>query len=171
MDDYTEQLTRNLQKYEELCKDLKKLRLKYVFLHDINNRQECLEKIEKCDNEISLLIEKIAQINKAYKESVNPSNELYSQLEELKQKHEDLNNKSKILHDALKLYIQIEELRTIMVNSGVQKAITKRDKNNKDIHKLFAEAKDMEELKVFIDAVCISIYHVPLLVALIISIK
>lgn len=158
-----EQVKNNLQEYKDLTEKLKKLKIENVFLLDIKSIKEYEEQIENTDNEISLLKTKIEQIDKEYGNSSN-SEKLLITLEEMKQAYNTLTKKIDILCDAWDLQTKIEELQDIIVRSALQPVVKKK---NEDIHSLLAEAKTEEELKDFINAVCISIYKVPLLVALI----
>ena len=160
-----EQVEHNLNEYKELSEKLKKLQLQNVYLLNIKNLGEYEEQIEKCDREISLLGDRLEKLNNEYNNSSSENSEqILSELKNLKQQYETLTKKSEILYDAWDLKTKIKELENIIVRSTLQPVAKKK---NEDIHSLLAEAKDMEELKVFIDAVCISFYKVPLLVALI----
>ena len=160
-----EQVKQNLQEYKELSVKLKELKLKNVFLLDIKNMQECEEQIEKCDSEISILKAKLESLNDEYNNSASQNlDKVIIELKELKQHYESLTKRSDILYDVLDLQIRIQELENIIVRSTLQPAAKRK---NEDIHSLLAEAKDTEDLRVFIDAICISFYKVPLLVALI----
>ena len=158
-----EEVERNLQKYKDLTSQLKELQLQNVFLLDINNLEEYKEQIEKSDTEISVLKEQLDKMNR--EDNLKSTNEqLLEKLKEMKKKYDYLTKKSEILYQAWNLKTKIKELEDAIVRSCVQ---SRAKKKNKDIHSLFNEAKNFEELKLFIDAACISFYHVPLLVALI----
>ena len=160
-----EQVENNLKEYKELSNKLKQLQLQNVYLLDIKSMEEYGEQIEKCDSEISLLGERLEKLNNEYNNSSSDNSEqIVSELKELKQQYETLTKRSDILYDAWDLQTKIKELENIIVRSTLQPAAKKK---NEDIHSLLAEAKDIEDLKVFIDAACISFYKVPLLVALI----
>lgn len=158
-----EEVERNLQKYKDLTSQLKELQLQNVFLLDINNLEKYKEQIEKSDTEISVLKEQLDKMNR--EDNLKSTKEqLLEELKEMKKKYDYLTKKSEILYQAWNLKTKIKELEDAIVRSCVQSTAKKK---NKDIHSLFNEAKNFEELKLFIDAACISFYHVPLLVALI----
>ena len=160
-----EQVEHNLKEYKELSEKLKQLQLQNVYLLDIKNLESYEEQIEKCDREISLLGDRLEKLNNEYNNSsLDNSEQILLELKELKQQYETLTKRSEILYDAWDLQTKIKELENIIVRSTLQPAAKKK---NEDIHSLLAEAKDIEDLKVFIDAACISFYKVPLLVALI----
>lgn len=159
-----EQVEHNLQEYKDLSDKLRKLQIENVFLLDIKNMEEYEEQIEKCDNDVSLLKSKLEKLNEDYNNSLNSSGQLVIELKQRKQEYERLIQKSEILYDAWELQVKIKESEDIIVRSILQPAAKRK---NEDIHSLLAEAKDLEDLKVFIDAACISFYKVPLLVALI----
>lgn len=158
-----EEVKHNLQEYKELTSQLKELQLQNVFLLDINSLDEYKEQIEKSDNEISLLKDRLDKIYLEDNSSCT-NEQLLEELQEMKQKYDYLTKISEILYQAWNLKVKIKELEDAIVRNCVQSSAKKK---NKDIHSLFNEAKNFEELKVFIDAACISFYHVPLLVALI----
>lgn len=160
-----EQVEHNLQEYKDLSAKLRELQVQNVFLLDIKSIEEYEEQIEKCDSEISLLGDRLSRLNDEHNaSSIEPSEQTLQELKEMKQKYELLTKKSEILYDAWDLQTKIKELENVIVRSTLQPAAKKK---NEDIHSLLKEAKNLEDLKVFIDAACISFYKVPLLVALI----
>ena len=154
---------RNLQEYKDLIEKLQELKNVNVFLLDIKSVKEYEEQIEKVDNEISVLKTKMEQLINEYNHSLNPEQYL-APLKEIKETYNSLINKSEILYDAWNIQTRIIEMEDAITKSVTQFAVKKK---NEDIHALLSEAKDEDELKAYIDAVCISIYKIPLLVALI----
>ena len=151
---------KNLIEYNELKHQLNDLRLEYPFLYNINSEDEYTRAIEICDSEVSNLKQAIIQL-----EEINISQEeKVEKLKEIKSQYEKLTKKSEILYEAWDKYTKFKELEGIIVRSFSQPVAKKR---NEDIHSLFAEASNNQELESYIDAVCIYIYKVPLLVALI----
>lgn len=150
----------NLNEYNELKHQLNELKLSYPFLYNINSEDEYTKEIEICDSEVSKLKQVIVQLEEA-----NISQEeKVEKLKEIKSQYEMLTKKSEVLYDAWDKYIRFKELEGIIVRSFSQPVAKKR---NEDIHSLFAEADNNQELESYIDAVCIYMYKVPLLVALI----
>lgn len=150
----------NLNEYNELKHQLNELRLNYPFLYNINYEDEYTKEIEICDSEISNLKQQIIQLES---EDINQEEKI-KKLREIKSQYALLIKKSEVLYDAWDKYLKFKELEGIIVRSFSQPIAKKR---NEDIHSLFAEAKNKEELEEYIDAVCIYMYKVPLLVALI----
>ena len=151
---------KNLKEYTELMNSLKQMKLNYTFLYNINSLEEYEEQIQECDAEISNLKLQIEQLELENIDSI----EKVEKLKGIKTKYELLIKKNDILYDAWNTYTQIKELEGIIVRSVSQPVAKKR---NEDIHSLFAEANNDVELESYIDAVCIYMYKVPLLVALI----
>lgn len=150
----------NLNEYNELKHQLNELKLNYPFLYNINSEDEYTKEIGICDSEVSKLKQVIVQLEEA-----NISQEeKVEKLKEIKSQYEMLTKKSEVLYDAWDKYIRFKELEGIIVRSFSQPVAKKR---NEDIHSLFAEADNNQELESYIDAVCIYMYKVPLLVALI----
>lgn len=150
----------NLNEYNELKHQLNELKLNYPFLYNINSEDEYTKEIEICDSEVSKLKQVIIQLEEA---SISQE-EKVEKLKEIKAQYEMLTKKSEVLYDAWDKYIKFKELEGIIVRSFSQPVAKKR---NEDIHSLFAEADNNQELESYIDAVCIYMYKVPLLVALI----
>lgn len=151
---------KNLKDYTELMSNLKQMKLNYTFLYNVNSLEEYEEQIQECDAEISNLKLQIEQLELENVDSI----EKVEKLKGIKTKYELLIKKNDILYDAWNTYTQIKELEGIIVRSVSQPVAKKR---NEDIHSLFAEANNDVELESYIDAVCIYMYKVPLLVALI----
>ena len=150
----------NLNEYNELKHQLNELKLNYQYLYNINSEDEYTKEIEICDSEVSKLKQVIIQLEEA---SISQE-EKVEKLKEIKAQYEMLTKKSEVLYDAWDKYIKFKELEGIIVRSFSQPVAKKR---NEDIHSLFAEADNNQELESYIDAVCIYMYKVPLLVALI----
>lgn len=151
---------KNLKEYTGLMNSLKQMKLNYTFLYNINSLEEYEEQIQECDAEISNLKLQIEQLELEDVDSI----EKVEKLKSIKTKYELLIKKNDILYDAWNTYTQIKELEGIIVRSVSQPVAKKR---NEDIHSLFTEANNDVELESYIDAVCIYMYKVPLLVALI----
>lgn len=151
---------KNLKEYTELMNSLKQMKLNYTFLYNINSLEEYEEQIQECDAEISNLKLQIEQLELENIDSI----EKVEKLKNIKMQYEMLVKKNDVLYDAWNTYTQIKELEGIIVRSVSQPVAKKR---SEDIHSLFAEANNDVELESYIDAVCIYMYKVPLLVALI----
>lgn len=151
---------KNLKEYTELMNSLKQMKLNYTFLYNVNSLEEYEEQIQECDAEISNLQLQIEQLELENIDSI----EKVEKLKNIKMQYEMLVKKNDILYDAWNTYTQIKELEGIIVRSVSQPVAKKR---NEDIHSLFVEANNDLELESYIDAVCIYMYKVPLLVALI----
>lgn len=154
-----EEVKHQLEEYKNLTQKLKEMQTEYVFLLGLTNEDQYLEKVVKTDEKISLIKEKYTKL----KEQEQTEQTLH-ELQQIKLELEKLTQKKEILEKAWDLQTKIRELENIIVNKTSKLATEKR---NYDIHSLFNEANNPSELKMFIDIACISIYKVPLLVALI----